>query len=188
MVVQGTVVQQKSNGSGNPSHKYSSRHQKSGPKRNPNGAPPFPVPLPYHQPSMPPVFHTMVPPHIAGGYAYPPFPGPIPSVETHLAKTGSEAPVQAFGPPVQPPPRGDLNSYVNFPTRRPNMQETGSHWNHTWHHQRAFSPRDKVPIQHGVGPRPFIRPQFFGPGFMVGPSFPGNFVIPGLRFLPFKIH
>ncbi|KAF3455221.1 hypothetical protein FNV43_RR05669 [Rhamnella rubrinervis] len=171
--VQGTVVQQKPNGSGNPSHKYSSRHQKSGPKRYPNGAPPFPVPLPYHQPSMPPVFHTMVPPHIAGGYAYPPFPGPIPSVETHLAKTGSEAPVQAFGPPAQPPPRADPNSYANFPTRRPNMQETGSHWNHTWHHQRAFNPRDKVPIQHGVGPRPFIRPPFFGPGFMVGPSFPG---------------
>ncbi|XP_015873343.2 la-related protein 1A [Ziziphus jujuba] len=179
--VQGSAVLHKSNGPGYPSHKYSSsRHQKSGPKRHPNGAPPFPIPLPYQQPSMPPVFHAMVPPpHLAvPGYPYQPFPGPIPSVETHLTKTGSETPGQAFAPPVQPPARGDPNSYVvNFPTRRPNMQEPGHHWNHAWHHQRAFNPRDNVPMQQGVGPRPFIRPQFYGPapGFMVGgPSFPGS--------------
>lgn len=186
-VIQGSVGHQKTYGSGNlnPFHKHpSSRHQRSGSKRNPNGPAPFPVPLPYHQvqPAIPPVMHTMVPPpHMAvPGYAYQPFPGPVPTVETPLAKSGSETPVQAFVPPAQPPPRGDPNVYpVNFSSRRPNTQEAASHWNHNWHHQRPFSPRDSIPMQQGVGPRPFIRPQFFAPppGFMVGPSFPGNYTI-----------
>lgn len=194
--VQGSVGQQKSHGTGNPnpSHRHSSlRHQKSGSKRNSNGAQPFPVPLPYHQPSIPPVFHAMVPPpHIAvPGYAYPPCPGPFPSVETHLVKSGCETPPQALVPPghgieasrnVQPPPRVDPNAYVvNFSNnRRPNMQEPGGHFNYAWHHQRAFNPRDNIPVQQGVGPRAFRGLPFFGPapGFMVGPGFPGNYLIP----------
>ncbi|KAM5584808.1 la-related protein 1A [Rosa sericea] len=178
---QGLISQQKTNrpGNSNASHKHSSsQYQKTGPKRNPNVAPPFPVPFPYHQPSLPPVFHTMVhPPHIAAsGYAFQPYPGPLANVENHIAKSGSETPVQGFVQPVQPQPRGNPNAYgVNFSSRRPNMQEPGGHWNHAWYQQRPFNPRENIPMQQGVGPRPFLRPPFFGPapGFMVGPTIPG---------------
>ncbi|XWS74257.1 hypothetical protein CRYUN_Cryun02cG0200000 [Craigia yunnanensis] len=189
-VEQGAAGPQKSNGSGNTnaSHKHSSaRHQKSGSKSNPSAGPRFPVPLPYYQPPMPPVFHAMVPPlHIAvPGYAYPPVPGPFPSIEPQLVKSGSETIMHAFGPPVRgidasrnmrPPPRGDPNAYpANFSNRRPNMQEPGGHLNPVWNHQRAYNPREHSPMQQGIGPRPFARPPFFGPapGFMVGPTFPG---------------
>ncbi|XVF20205.1 hypothetical protein REPUB_Repub11eG0177900 [Reevesia pubescens] len=189
-VEQGAAGQQKSNGSGNTNafHKHSSaRHQKSGSKRNPNAGPRFPVPLPYYQPPMPPVFHAMVPPpHIAvPGFAYQPAPGPFPGIEPQFVKSGSETTMQVLGPPVQgidasrnmqPPPRGDSNAYPsNFSNRRSNMQEPGSHLNPGWNHQRAFNPRDPIPIQQVIGPRPFCRPPFLGPapGFMVGPSFPG---------------
>ncbi|KDP46005.1 hypothetical protein JCGZ_14912 [Jatropha curcas] len=177
------VGQQKSQGSGNSnsSHKYSSsRHQKAGSKRNPNGAPPFPVPFPYQQPSLPPVFHAMVPPpHFAvPGYAYQPGPAPFPSAEPHLVKSGSDSSnVPPFVHPVnvQPPTRGDPNAYaVNFSNRRSNVQDAGGHLNHAWH-QRAFGPRDNITLQQGMGPRPLVRPPFFAPapGFMVGPTFPG---------------
>ncbi|KAF2324141.1 hypothetical protein GH714_008072 [Hevea brasiliensis] len=180
---QGSVGQHKSNGSGNPnsSHKYSSsRHQKLGSKRNPNVAPPFPVPFPYQQPTFPPVFHAMVPPpHIAvSGYAYQPGLAPFPSIETHLVKSGSDSStVQPFVPSVnvQTPPRGDPNAFaVNFSNRRPSVPEPGSHLNHAWH-QRAFSPRDNMALQQGMGPRPLVRPPLFAPapGFMVAPTFPG---------------
>ncbi|OMO91478.1 hypothetical protein COLO4_18350 [Corchorus olitorius] len=189
-VEQGTAGQQKSNGSGNTNapHKHSStRHQKSGSKRNPNAAPRFPVPLPYYQPPMPPVYHAMVPPpHIAvPGYAYPPVPGHFPGIEPQLVKSGSETTMPGFGPPVQgidgnrnmqPPPRGDPNAYpANFSNRRPNMQEPGGHLNPGWNPQRPFNPREPIPMQQGMAPRPFGRPPFFAPapGFMVGPSFPG---------------
>ncbi|XP_057953426.1 la-related protein 1A isoform X2 [Malania oleifera] len=181
----GSSGQQKSP---NPSHKHSQfRHHKSGSKRNGNVAPPYPVPLPYHQPPVPPVFHTMLPaPHIpVSGYAYQPCPGPFPGVETSLVKSGCETPMQTFVPPVhgmdtsrsiQPQPRGDPSAYaVNFPNRRPNMQEPVGHFNHVWHPQRAFSSGNNIHMPQGIGPRPFVRPPFFGPspGFMVGPSFPG---------------
>ncbi|TQE05628.1 hypothetical protein C1H46_008761 [Malus baccata] len=117
----------------------------------------------------------MVQPYIpASGHAYQPYAGPIPSVGNHMVKSGFETPVQNFVQPVQPQPRSNPNAYgVNFSTRRPNMQEPGRPWNHTWHQQRAFNPRENIPVQQGVGP--FLRPQFFGPapGFMVGPSIPG---------------
>ncbi|XP_038900553.1 la-related protein 1A [Benincasa hispida] len=171
---------QKSPASRNPnySHKnFQPHHQKPGSKRNPNGAPHVSVPFPYHQPPMPPLFPPLLhPPHLAvPGYAYQP--RPVAGVEVHMIKPGNEAPVQAFVPPVEPPPRGDPNGYVvGIHNRRPNMQESGVHWNHGWHHQRGFNPRDNISMQHGAGPRPFIRPQFFSPapGFMVGPSFPGH--------------
>uniref|UniRef100_A0A9I9D9F6 HTH La-type RNA-binding domain-containing protein n=1 Tax=Cucumis melo TaxID=3656 RepID=A0A9I9D9F6_CUCME len=169
---------QKSPASRNPSysHKnFQSHHQKPGSKRNPNGAPHVSVPLPYHQPQMPPLFPPILhPPHLAvPGYAYQP--RPVPGVEVHMIKPGNETSVQAFVPPVEPPPRGDPSGYVvGIHNRRPNMQESGVHWNHGWHHQRGFNPRDNISMQHGAGPRPFIRPPFFSPapGFMVGPSFP----------------
>lgn len=169
----------------------STRHQKPGAKHNTNSAPPFPVPMPYHQPAVRPFFHPMVPPpHIAvPAYGFPPGPGPFPSVENPLVKPVSQAPPgQAFAPPshpvdaknVQPPVQGDPNAYVaNYSNGRPNIQEQGDHLNHAWHHQRPF------PMQHGVGPRPFIRPPFYGPppGYMVGPSFPGKISIQSPLFM-----
>nr|KJB20257.1 hypothetical protein B456_003G140800 [Gossypium raimondii] len=191
-VEQRAAGQPKSNGSGNPNASYkhsSARHQKSDTKRNPNAGPRFPVPLPYYQPPVPAVFHPMVPPpHIAvpgPGYAYHPVPGPFPGIDPQLVKSGSETTMQAFGPPVQGvdasrnmqlPPRGDPNAYpANFPNRRPNVQEPGGHFNPGWNHQRAFNPREPIPMQPGVGPRSFARPPFFGPapGFMIGPGYPG---------------
>ncbi|XP_062082377.1 la-related protein 1A isoform X2 [Humulus lupulus] len=188
VAVQGSVGHQKTYGSGNLnlSHKNpSSRHQRSGSKRNPHGPGSFPVPVqvpvPFFHPlqaAVPPVIHPMgpPPPMAVPAYAYPPFSGPVPNVETHLGKSGSETPVQAFMTPAQPLPlpRGDQNVYpAHFSGRRPTTQESASHWNQNWHHQRAF--RDNVPMQQGVGPRTFARPQFFpaAPGFMVGPSFQG---------------
>ncbi|XP_059625073.1 la-related protein 1A [Cornus florida] len=190
LLVPGSGEQQKSHGHGNKNalHKHTSiGQQKAGSKRNPNYAPPFPVPLPFHQPSVPPFFHTMVPGmHVQfPGYAYQPFPGPFPSVETQFVKSGCETPVQAFAPPVNgvdaninvpPPLRGNPNTYVgNFPNRRNNVQEPGGHFNPTWHNQRAFGPRENIHVQQNVGPRAFIRPPFFGPapGFIGGPNFPG---------------
>ncbi|XVF46377.1 hypothetical protein PTKIN_Ptkin03bG0022200 [Pterospermum kingtungense] len=177
---------QKSNGSGetNASHKHpSARHQKSSSKRNPTAGPRFPIMLPYYQPPMPPVFHAMVPPpHIAvPGYGYQPAPVPFPAFEPQLVKSSEHA----FGPPVQgidasknmqPSPRGDPNAYpAKFSSRRPKMQEPSGHLSPGWNHQRAYNPREPIPLQQGTGPRPFARPPFFGPapGFMVGPNFPG---------------
>lgn len=177
------------NGSGNanPVHKQpSSRHPKPGAKRNSSGAPPFPAPLPYPM-VPPPFFYPMVPPpHIAvPGYAFPPGPGPFPAVENPMGKPVSQPAGQAFAPPahavdaksVQPPVQGDPNAYAaNFSNGRPNIQEQGDHLNHAWHHQRPFPSRANIPMQHGLGPRTFIRPPFYGPppGYMVGPSFPGK--------------
>ncbi|KAA8544479.1 hypothetical protein F0562_022481 [Nyssa sinensis] len=192
----GSGEQKKSRGFGNsnPLHKHSPlRQQKAGSKHHPNGAPPFPVPLPYHQPSVPPVFHTMIPaPHIpVPGYAYQPCPGPFPSVETQLVKSGCETPMQAFVPPVNgidanrrsvpAPPQGNPNAYaVNFSNRRPNVQEPGGHFNPAWHKQLPFGPRDSIHVQQSIGPRPFIRPPFYGPapGFIGGPNFPGPYYLP----------
>ncbi|GLU11780.1 hypothetical protein SLE2022_285020 [Rubroshorea leprosula] len=174
---QGAAGQQRSNGSenSNPPHKHSSvRHQRSGSKRNPNVAPPFPVQYPHHQ-HLGPIFPAMLPqPPIAiPGFAYPPLPGHRP---------GSETTMQAFAPPVQgiyasrniqPPPRGDPDPYaLSFSHRRPNMQEPSSHWNPAWHNQRALNPRDNVRMQQGIGSRPFPRPQFLGP-VMIGPGIQG---------------
>lgn len=171
--VQGPVGQQKTFGSGN-GNQYrhpSSRYQRSGSKRSPNSPAPFPVHVPLHQPpSMPHVIPTMVPQQhmLVPGYAYQPYPGPVPNVEPHLGKSGSETPVQNFVPPA----RG-----FNLGARRPNAQEPASQWNPYWHPQQGYSPRDNSPMQQGVGPRPFVRPPFVGPsqgpGFMAGPSFSG---------------
>lgn len=187
--LQGSGGQQKSQGFGNHnhSHRHSQvRHQKSGSKRSSNGVTPFPVPLPYRQPSVPPVFHTMLPaPHIPiSGYAYQPYPAPFPRVETATMKPNGDTPMQNFPSPIhgvdgsrsiQSQPLGDPNTYANFSYRRPNMQKPVGHHNPTWHQQRGFSPATNVQLPQGIGPRAFVRPPFFGPspGFMVGPSFPG---------------
>lgn len=189
VILQGHVVQQKSNNSGNlnPLHKNSSsRHQKQGSKRNSSGPPPFPVPMPYHQPPAPPVFHSMVPPpHIAvPGYAFPPGPGTFPNVENPVVKPSSRTPRPTFAPPahaidsksVPPSMQGDPNSYVNLSNGRPHMQEQGDHVNNNWHHLRPFPTRANIPVQHGMGTRAFVRPPIYGPppGYMIAPGFPGK--------------
>lgn len=167
------------------------RNHKSGSKRNSNTVPPFPVPLSYHQASMPPFFPAMVPPpHMAvPGYAYQPYPGPFPGIENQTPGQGLVPPGHAVDASRKalPSPRGDPNaSAANFANRRPNIQEAGVHAAHSWHHQQAFNPRDNIPVQQTVGPRPLMRPAFFGPvpgpGYLVGPGFPGNKIRPDATY------
>ncbi|KAF5202617.1 la-related protein 1A [Thalictrum thalictroides] len=195
--VQGPVGR-KYNGSANsnPSHKHTPlHHQKAGFKRNhpPNNIPPFPVQIPYQQPPIPPVFHTVVPaPHIpVRDFAYRSTPGPFPHLEPCMVKPGCEAPIQSFVAPghagghdagrgFQPPPRGDSSAYANnINSRRYDIQEHGARFNQTWRH-RGINPADNV-----NAPMAFIRPPppFFGPapGFMSGPGFPGP---PSMYYIP----
>ncbi|GMI92095.1 hypothetical protein HRI_002878800 [Hibiscus trionum] len=189
-VEQGAAEQQQPNESGNTnaSHRYpSARHQKSGYKHNLNAGPRFPVPSPYYQPLMSPVFYAMAPPPYVTvpGYAYRPVTGSFPGIDIPLVKRSSETTKHSFAPPVQgidasrnmqPTPRGDFNTYAaNFSNRKPNMRETGGHFNPGWNHQRAFNSREPNTMQQGIGPRPFVGPPFFGPapGFMPGPNFLG---------------
>lgn len=197
LVQQGSVGQPKSQGTGKSisSQKHTNRHLKSGPKRHPNNAPPFPVPLPFHQPPGPPFYPAMVPArHMSvSGYAYQPCPVPYPSAESHMIKSGGETPMQPYFPPVHsmdsdrnihPSPRGDPNAFVvNLSNRRPMVHEPGAPINHAWNHQQPFTPRDSTPMQHNTGPRTFGRPPYFppGPGFMVGPSINGP---PPMYYLP----
>ncbi|XP_071929997.1 la-related protein 1A-like [Coffea arabica] len=171
----GSAEQQKSNGRGNPkaSHKSSGvRPQKMGPKHYPNGAPHFAVPLPYHQPGMPPVFHTMVPmPHIpVHGYVYQPAPGPFPSADTHV-------PMQAFTPvdgSYRPSPRPGTKAYdAKSLKRRPELQDQNFQ-STPRQNQQPVASKENVQSQQPMGPRPFMRPPFFPPpGFIDGPGFPG---------------
>lgn len=188
------------------SHKHGqNRHHKSGSKRNPNGVPPFPVHVPYYQPVVPHVFPPMVPsPVPLAGYGYQPFPPPFPGVENQMAKAGSEAALQAFGPPVhgidgnrniQPPPQGDPNvNGPNLSRRRSNVPEAGGMYN-AWHYPRAFGPRDGMVNQAMA--RAFSRPSFFGPAptFVGGPNFHGPQPMyyisappPGSMRVPFPPH
>ncbi|XAR60260.1 hypothetical protein NMG60_11033547 [Bertholletia excelsa] len=160
-------------------------HQRTGSKRNPSGVPPFPVPFPYHQMPMPPVFHGMVPvSHVPVGYGYQPCPVPYTGFEPNLVKSGSEKPMQSFFPPangmetngsLQPPPRGDPNIHVaNYPNRRANIQESSGHFNPAWQNQQVFASGDNNIIQQGNVPRAFVRPPYLGPApaFIGGPGMP----------------
>ncbi|KAL3530103.1 hypothetical protein ACH5RR_009425 [Cinchona calisaya] len=179
----GSAEQQRSNGRGNlkASHKPSGMRQpKMGPKPYPNGVPHFAVPLPYHQPGMPPVFHTMVPvPHIpVHGYVYQPSPGHFPGAETHIMKPGYDTPMQAFTPgdgSFRPPPRAVSNAYdVKTLKRRPEIQDRSSQSNSPRQNQQPFGSEENMHLQPSMGPRPFIRPPFFpAPGFIDGSNFPG---------------
>ncbi|XP_076899445.1 la-related protein 1A-like [Bidens hawaiensis] len=129
------------------------RQHKTVNKHNPNTAPSFHGPLPFHQPPMPPVYGGMAPwpAHVpVHGYAYPPAVGPFAPASGTVTAT----------------PRGNPNNYgVEFANRRPNMQEN----------QKPLGPKENNDGLQNAGPRPFIRPPFFGPpaGFMGGPVFPG---------------
>lgn len=130
------------------------------------------------------MFHTVVPaPHIpVRDFAY--RPGPFSNLEPRMVKSASEAPIQAFVAPIhdnnrgfQPPPRGDPNAYANnIGNRRFDGQEPGGRFSQTWRPPRGINPAENVNM-----PRAFVRPPppFFGPapGFISGPSFPGNIMI-----------
>ncbi|KAI7730958.1 hypothetical protein M8C21_002545, partial [Ambrosia artemisiifolia] len=152
--IQASTEATKAHGRGN--HNFSprqpSRQHKAANKHNPNTAPSFHGPLPFHQPPVPPVYGGMAPwpaPIPVHGYAYPPAVGPFsPASGTATA-----------------PLRGNPNSYgVEFPNRRPNMQEN----------QKPLGPNENNDVQN-TGPRAFIRPPFYAPpaGFMGAPVFPG---------------
>ncbi|KAI3461183.1 hypothetical protein Pfo_017846 [Paulownia fortunei] len=177
-----TVEQQKFHGRGNiksPRRPYSMHQNKTGPKHGPNGVPPFPAPLTYYPPTVAPVFHTMVPipPISAPGYAYQFHPGPFPRADAQLVKSGSDR-AQAFAPPVnggfQPSPHGDSKANDSSSVgRRPSTKEQCGQMNPSWNNQRPAA-SNNFHLQQTMGPRPFIRPPFFGStGFVDGPNFPG---------------
>lgn len=155
--------------------------QKTGPKHGPNGVTPFPVPLPYYPPTVTPLFHAMVPmpPISAPGYAYQFPPGTFPRVDSQLAKSGNDAPSKAFVPPAngdfQSSPQANSNAHdSNSVGRRPNAKEQGGQTNPSWNNQRPVAMNNNFRLHQTWGPRPFIRPPFFGPtGFVDGPNFPG---------------
>lgn len=185
MFFQGSAKQQKSNM--RPNIKASHRSQgirqpKTGPKPYPNSVPHIPVPLPYHQPTIPPVFHTMVPvPHIpVPGYIYQAPPGPFPGPDPHLLKPVYDAPVRTFTQSVdgsfQPHPRSDHSTFAaNSSKRRPEMRERCFQFNPARPSQQPLGSKDNIRPQQPMGPRPFIRPPFFPTsGFVDGSNFPCN--------------
>lgn len=157
-------------GSGNSSHKHGQpRYHRGGPKRNQNCGPPFPgsvvrhVYYPQGVPAMPPI-----PGH---AYGYPPMPAPFP-----LGKSGSQIPMNAFGPSqnLQPPVRGDQP--VNAPKysvgRIPNPAEGGVPGGYMY--GRWQRPKGGIMMQQNMAPGAYIRPAFFRPGPIIrGPAFPG---------------
>lgn len=153
---------QKSHGRGNhnSSSRFSTRQHKPASKHNPNVAPSFHGPLPFNQPPIPPIYGGMAPwpPHIPVlGYAYQP-------------------PAGSFSGP----PRGNPNAYgVEFPNRRPNVQEKGDNFTSGRQNNQPLGSKENVDVQQNAGPRAFIRPPFFGPpaGFIGGPTFPGNVLL-----------
>lgn len=141
-------------GNHNSSFRQSTRPHKAASKNNPNIVPSFHGPLPFHQPPIPPPIYGGMAPwpaHIpVHGYAYPPAVG---------AFTPANGTITA-------PPRGNPNNFgVEFPNRRPNVQEN----------QKPLGPKENNDVQQNAGPRAFVRPPFYGPpgGFMGGPTFPG---------------
>ncbi|KAL0418436.1 UNVERIFIED_CONTAM: La-related protein 1A [Sesamum radiatum] len=175
-----TTEQQKFHGRGNiksPRRPY--YQNKAGPKHGSNGLPSYPVPLPYYPPTFPPVFHTMVPPISSPGHSYQFPPGPLPRADAQLVKSGSD-PAQAFvshvngGGGFQPSPRADQRVHDSSSVgRRPNTKEQGGQMNPSWNNQRPAA-SNNFHLQQPLGPRPFIRPPFYGPtGFVDGPNFPG---------------
>lgn len=167
---QGSTGPHKSDGfNSNPPNKYHrSHHRRNGPKHYPlaSGAPPFPVPLPYHpqpgQPMMYPIVHH--PPVMVHEYRYQAGPF-VPIGQARGVDTTRNLP--------QPPPRGDPNTWgpgaSTFGSRPHNIHEPGSHYN---------PPLYNMNVPRGVGPRTFFRPVSpnfgYAPGFVHGPAFPGK--------------
>ncbi|KAL0459085.1 UNVERIFIED_CONTAM: La-related protein 1A [Sesamum latifolium] len=179
-----TVEQQKFHGRNNikSSRKPYPAHHRTGPKHGPNGVPPFPVPLPYYAPPVPPVYHSMfpVPPISAPGYAYQFPPRPFPRVDTQFVKSGSDASLPAFVPPAngvfQPAPSPDSSAHdSNSVGRRSDAKEKIGQRNPSWNNQRPLVVNNNFHFQQTMGPRSFIRPPYYGPtGFIDGPNVSGH--------------
>ncbi|XP_020102845.1 la-related protein 1A-like [Ananas comosus] len=177
---QGSTGPHKSDGfNSNPPNKYHrSHHRRNGPKHYPlaSGAPPFPVPLPYHpqpgQPMMYPIVHH--PPVMVHEYRYQAGPF-VPIGQARGVDTTRNLP--------QPPPRGDPNTWGpgagTFGSRPHNIHEPGSRYN---------PPLYNMNMPRGIGPRTFFRPVSpnfgFAPGFVHGPAFPGPPPPPAMYYVP----
>ncbi|KAL1555149.1 la-related protein 1A-like [Salvia divinorum] len=171
--------QQKFHGRGNiRSPRKPAYQHKTGPKHHaPNGASPFPVPLPYY----PPLFHTMVPisPNSAPGYPYPFPPGGFPRVDGRLVKPGGDATSKPFVSPVngdiQSSPHANSNAHDSSSVeRKPNVKEQDGQMNPSWNNQRPAAFNNNFHLQQPMVPRPFIRPPFLVPaGFIDGANFQG---------------
>lgn len=193
LVFQATVEQQKFHGRGNiksPRKPYPVHHR-TGPKHGPNGVPPFPVPLSYYAPAVPPVFHTMVPmPPISNlGSAYPFPPRPFPRVDTQFVKSGRDAPLQVFVPPangvVQPSSCPDPSAHdSNSVGRMPDAKEQVGQRTPSWNNQRPVAISNNFHFQQTMGPRFFIRHPYFDPaGFIDGQHVTGTSIITYLAVL-----
>lgn len=95
--------------------------------------------------------------------------------------------IQSGGPDVirNIPPHVDPNMWRpnpgSYPHRRPNVHTPPGQFSPSWCPQQVFGPGDNVNMHRGIGPGPFFRPvptPIYGaaPGFIYGPSFPGNSV------------
>ncbi|XP_047979896.1 la-related protein 1A isoform X3 [Salvia hispanica] len=176
-----TVEPQKFHGRGNlksPRRPYATHHNKNGPKHGPNNIPPFAVPLPYHPPTITPVFHNMFPisPTSVPGYGYQ-FPArPFPRADAQMPKSGTD-PAQTYVPPmnlnIQPSAGADSSGQDSGSGgRRRNTNEQYGPTNPSRNNQRAAS--NNFSMQQNVGPRHLIRHPYFGPaGVIDGPNYPG---------------
>ncbi|XP_047970273.1 la-related protein 1A-like isoform X1 [Salvia hispanica] len=179
-----TVEPQKFHGRGNfksPRRPYATHHNKNGPKHGPNNIPPFSGPSPYGPyppPPMTPHFHGMVPisptPVPGSNYQFPA--RPFPRADAQMLKSGTD-PAKAYVPPMngnfQPSLHADSSGHDSGSggRRRITNEQHGPRnpsYNSQWPASHNFY------MQQNVGPRPLIRPPFFGPaGIVDGPNYPG---------------
>ncbi|XP_073291951.1 la-related protein 1A-like isoform X2 [Primulina huaijiensis] len=209
---QAKVEQLKTNERGNfkyPRKPHGTYHNKTDPKQGPSAASPIPMPIPvptpicYH-PTVPPVFNVMRPPMSpisGGGYGYQVSHGFFPRANTHILKSGSDAPAQEFVHPVNggfhPLPYIDSSAHnSNYVRKSSRVKDRGGQMNPSWNNQRPVSYYN-TPLQQTMGPRPFVSPPFFGPsGFVDGPYVTGrpNFISffpaapPGSVRVPYQAH
>ena len=174
LVFQAAAEQQKFHGRGNIRSPRKPYHQNRGPaKHGPNNVPPFPTPIPFYPPTVAPFYPGMVP--MTPGYF--PYPvAPLPRPDSQSVKGGADASVQPFVPAANGAPSPDPSSSGSNSTgRRPDANEQGGRVNASWNNQRPVAANNNFHAQQSMGPRPFIRPPFFGPtGFADGPNFPGT--------------
>ncbi|KAG6415237.1 hypothetical protein SASPL_122643 [Salvia splendens] len=179
-----TVEPQKFHGRGNFKslrRPYAAHHNKNGPKHGPNNIPPFSGPSPYGPyppPPMTPHFHGMVPisqTSVPGSnYQFPT--RPFPRADAQMLMSGTD-PAKAYVPPkngnFQPSLHADSSGHDSGSggRRRITNEQHGPRYpsyNNQWPASHNFY------MQQNVGPRPLIRPPFFGPaGIGDRPNYPG---------------
>lgn len=161
----------------------SARQPKAGPRHRPNGAPPFPVPMAYHQPGFHPVYPSMIPmPHFqqVPGYTYQLPRGSFSGSEGHIVNSGPNIATKAFVPPakgsVEPSLQGDHNPHDSKSLLgRTNKHEHSLQPKSVFPIPPSIGPKDNIQLQPTMGQRPFIRPPFYGPApsFVDGSNFLG---------------